>query len=1022
MICSFKTMSTSTKQPSNRLDPLIGSAPTPESTAPSQHRQLTVMFADLVGSTTLLEEHGPEAYSDLLRVYHNLCTEATRAQGGTVANYLGDGVLSYFGYPRATEDDPLRAVQAAWTILQDLKQMSGRSAGPSLAARIGVATGRVIIHQKPGDHYGENAVGACLNKAARLQTLASENTAIVCGATRKLVGRAFEFEDLGSQLLKGFEQPEPVYRIKPRRRKGLSRFEALRGERRTPLVGRDEELTLLRKMMALASDGTGRAAVLVGEPGIGKSRLIDALRQDETHEGVRHLVLQCSPVHQFTSLYPVKEYLDWVSGVNADDPPEARRDKLRRLFRSAWQANEEQTAVLMDVVASSGLVQEANADIGMLLKRRMAFQILSRKVFSTAMPGRPLFLVFEDVHWIDPTSAEFLENLVRHAPDHASFVLATTRPEGPFADRLHALGHVMRLERLSDPQAIELAKAACRTAGLDDNTLQAIVEKSDGVPLFLEEYALMLAESVGAREKAGAGAGLLTIPLTLGGLVQNKLDRLNPHAQKVARIGAIAGRAFDLQLVRILSALGKDVFDKALDVLETADIAHRDAGMGSHPAAHFKHALVQDAVYASLSTAERRRLHGAVADAMLAEEDRRRTAAEVLAEHLLQAGRNAESAEWRLAAAMAAAGEGSAAEALAHITRGLAAIEPLPEGPERDRLELRLRAIEGPTLMVTRGPGSPAFGAAQARALTLLRGQDNRDNLVPVIYNTALHAWACGKLADADSITDEIFEILEAEPSDGPFLAAHTMRGLVAWHRGDNPAALVHLSATVERYDPTLHREFYMRFLKEFGVFGRFYLGLTHTVMGDAEEGARNAEGALELAKLVQRPHAYGFGLLANFVTAMLRGDVPTAARYSEESLEFAGRQGFPEFAAMSLVCQGWVKIQRGETGAGILQIEEGIGLWAMTGFENWQAFFAALLSDAYVAAGRLDDARILLDCHDERIARFGEAQFAPPLARSRSILLFSEGDPDGAARSLRIAEVHAKRNEGRLWLGGQSV
>ena len=263
---------------------------------------------------------------------------------------------------------------------------------------------------------------------------------------------------------------------------------------------------------------------------------------------------------------------------------------------------------------------------------------------------------------------------------------------------------------------------------------------------------------------------------------------------------------------------------------------------------------------------------------------------------------------------MAAAGEGSAAEALAHITRGLAAIESLPEGRERDRLELRLRAIEGPTLMVTRGPGSPAFGAAQARALTLLRDQDNPDNLIPVIYNTALHAWACGRLADADKVTDEIFEILEAEPSDGAFLAAHTMRGLVAWHRGDNRAALAHLSATVERYDPALHREFYTRFLKEFGVFGRFYLGLTHTVMGE-----RRRAPVMPRPRWIWRSWSSarmptGSALLANFVTAMLRGDVPTAARYSEESLEFAGRQGFPEFAAMSLVCQGWVKVRHGET------------------------------------------------------------------------------------------------------------
>ena len=414
----------------------------------------------------------------------------------------------------------------------------------------------------------------------------------------------------------------------------------------------------------------------------------------------------------------------------------------------------------------------------MLLKRRMAFQILSQKVFSTAMPGRPLFLVFEDVHWIDPTSAEFLENLVRNAPNHASVVLATTRPEGPFADRLNVLGKVMRLERLSDAQAIELAKAAGRTTGLDDATLQAIIEKSDGVPLFLEEYAQMLSESAAARH--GAAGTRAT---------QHPADARRPRAEQVrpaqpARPEGGAYRRHDRPRIRPaswcgLSELAPDAFGKALDALEAADIAHRDDGMGGRPAASFKHALVQDAVYASLGAAERRRLHGAVADTMLSDDDGRHIA-EVLAEHLLAAGRNGASAEWRLAAAMAAASEGSAAEALAHITRGLAAIESLPAGAERDRLELQLRAIEGPTLMVTRGPGSPAFGAAQARALTLLRGQHQPDNLIPVIYNTALHAWACGRLADADKATDEISRSWRRSRRTGP--SSPPTRCAAWWH------------------------------------------------------------------------------------------------------------------------------------------------------------------------------------------------------------------------------------------------
>ena len=972
------------------------------------------MFADLVGSTALLEEHGPEAFSDLLRIYHNLCTEATRAQDGTVANYLGDGVISYFGYPRGMEDDPLRAVQAASMILHNIEAVNRGLVGVKLAARIGIATGRVIIHQKAGDHYGENVVGACLNKAARLQTVASENSAIVCSATRKLAGKAFDFENLGPLALKGFELQETVYRIKPRRRKGLSRFEALRGERRSPLVGRKRELDSLSPMIERASTGNGGAAVIVGEPGIGKSRLIEALRQ--THENARYLSLQCSPAHQFSSLHPIRDYLDWVSGVNAEDLQEARRDKLRRLFQAAWQTDEEQTAVLMDVVAPSGQEQEANADIGILLKRMMAFQILSKRVFSTGVPGRPLVLVFEDVHWIDPTSAQFLEHLTKNVGNQACIVLSTTRPEGPLADRLEVLGEVIRLERLSDEQAIELARSAGHSIGLDDRTLQVIIEKSDGVPLFVEEYASMLADRGGVGGKVDGAVEIRNIPLTLAGLVQNKLDRLDPHAQLVARIGSTLGRVFDIQLVRAISGLSRAAFDKALDALAASDISHRDGESGS-PSATFKHALVQDAVYASTGAQERRRLHGSVADLMLTEKDGRRISAEVLAGHLFNAGRYAESSRWRLTAAMNAAGEGSAAEALAHITRGLVAIRELPEGDERDALELQLRAIEGPTLMVTRGPGSPAFGTVQARALELLRTHSKPENLVPVLYNTALHDWACGRLADADRTADEMFKVLAAEPSDGAYLAAHTMRGLVAWHRGDNRTALENLTATVSRYDPTLHREFYMRFLKEFGVFGHFYLGLTRTVMGDVDAGAQQAEAALELARLVKRPHAYGFGLLANFVPAIMRDDVATAARYGEESLDFSGRQGFPEFIGMSMVCLGWVKAKRGQTDAGIQQMEEGSALWAMTGFENWQAFFATLLSDFYVHVGRLTEARALLELHGERAARFGEAQFEPLIARSWALLLAAQGDATGAAACDEAARETAARNGAGLWL-----
>jgi class 3 adenylate cyclase len=973
----------------------------------AERRHLTVLFADMAGSTALVDTVGEERYAEILRHYHSLCTEATRRHDGTVAEYLGDGVVSYFGFPHAREDDALRAAYTACDLLSTLKALPPTPDGVKLAARIGIASGQVVVNRAEGDYYGRNAVGACLSRAARLQGVAAENHAVCCDMTRKLLGEAFEVAPLGRVALKGFSATEPIHVLRQRRRH-VSRFDALRGQRNTPLIGRERELAVLVDALSAARTGQGAAIQLHGEAGIGKSRLIKAFREHAGSDGARLFTLQCSPMQTNTALHPMRDLLEWIAGVQPADADAARRAKLERLFRTVWGITDERLQYLLEVLGPAVTpVGGEPESLSVPARRALVFRTLIDRLFVLGTPARPVVLLFEDVHWIDPSSAEVLRAIVAEAPAHPAVVIFTTRPDRSF----DVVGETVRrveLQRLPPNAAAALVRSLGEAAGLSRKDLELIVGKSDGVPLFVEEYAQMLAE----RRDSGSR----DIPITLAGLVQSKIDRLQPNARRLAQAGATIGRAFPVDLAARVVALAPPVEDE-VNALGEADLAATERRAEESAYCVFKHELVRDAVYAALNRNARRALHSAIADFMRCDGRVRSGQEEVLAEHLLAAERLAESVDIRFAAALAAIGTGSAVEALAHLEKGLGAVAQLPQGRERDALELKLRAVQGPTLMVTRGPGNPDFGSVQARALTLMEALGVEEPVFAVTYNTALHAWASGQLASAESITERMFHLHDRQPSDAAYLGANTMAGLIAWHRGDNARALSHLSATAERYDPALHAGLYHAFLKDFGVFSQFYKGLALSLLGEVEQAAAAAETARDLAQVVRHPHERGFSLLATFMCAMLRGDVDTAADYAERGKAFAQAQGFPEFIAMSQVCSGWASARRGDPLMGLAEMEDGAASWAMTGFEVWQALFACTIADTRIELGQLDSAEAELDRQADRMEAIGEHQFAAPLAAIRGKLRAARGDAPAAAAARRTARDIAERQGARLWL-----
>ena len=968
-----------------------------------EHRGVSVLMVDLVSSTARMEELGPEGYAALLRRFHAVCTDAVRAHGGMVAQYQGDGIICYFGFPTAAEDDACRAVDAALEIVGAFA--SAREAS-RIETRLGLSSGTVML-RADGDQFGASAVGACINRAARLEAMAEPNTILICEDTMHLVGRMFQLQDLGEHRLAGFSKAQHVYQVLRTRGGMTTRFEALRGHRGGPLIGRTEELKQLEDLFhAVRKDG-GRSVIIAAGPGFGKSRLVSAFLQG-TAAGSPSFVLQCAPEHVGTTLYPVRRYLEWLAGTAAGDAPPARHAKLKRLITQVWGADPAEADILLDLLSPLGAERPLDASESIPLRRGRALTLLANKIFASVGGSGAFLMVFEDVHWIDPTSAQFVDMLIDRVGQYPGLIVLTTRPEPPFGAGWPE-ATLMTLSPLDEAEARTLALQALGDAeATHGGEIDELIRKSEGVPLFLLEYADML------RTAEPRSPGSLRIPLSLGGMVQSKLDRLTPAERTFARVGSALGRSFDPMLVAHTIGQGEAAAKAAIEALFAQRLAHPSPGTQGAESVTFSHALVRDAIYGNMTADRRRQVHQSIVEGV--QSLGRGVEDHFLASHLARAGRPAEAVPHFLSAAMAAAGKGAAGEALAHLDAGLACLADLPPDKNRDVLELQLLAVRGPTLMVTRGPGSDAFGACQARAMELVELLGQEAEMIPVIFYTAEHAWAVADLDRAERLADTVVEIDRHTPSDAAHMAGHMLHGMVAFHRGDNVRTVESLGRVIARHDADLHGALYAHFIKEFGVFSHFYKGLARTIQGDFEDGRALAEGAMAVAEYLKFPHERGFALLARFNAALFRGDVETVAAASAEARDFSMAQGFPEFVAMATFAHGWSLARRGDLAQGIAEMEEGFAAWRQTGFTCWQAFFAAALAPFLVAQGSVKAADELVGSYLALLDTTREEQFRAPLLLARAIVDRAQGDRAAAEAHAAKARQVAAAQGAVLW------
>jgi class 3 adenylate cyclase len=688
----------------------------------AERRQLTVLFCDLVGSTELARRLDPEELGGIMRAYQNaVAGEVTRFEGH-IAKYMGDGVLAYFGWPRAHEDEAERAVRAGLAIQDAI----GRLAAPEpLAVRVGIATGLVMV----GDLIGEGAareeavVGETPNLAARLQALAGPGTIVVADATRRLLGGLFELENLGAQHLKGFAGPVRAFRVLGQSA-AESRFEARHGAAPLPLVGREQELALLLDRWAQARAGEGQVVLLAGEAGIGKSRLMLALRERLRQEPRTSLRYFCSPYHTNSALHPVIAQLERAAGFSRNDDGAAKAAKLEALFRQAAVRIPDTLPLAADLLSLPLPEEMARPEFAPQERKARTFAALLTQLEALAAE-RPLLMILEDAHWSDPTTLELFDQVVERIQRLPALLVVSFRLEFTPAWASHAHATPLSLNRLGERQVAAIVERVTCGRALPDEVFEQILAKTDGVPLFVEELTKAMLETGLLREEVGRyvldrPSPPLAIPDTLHSSLLARLDRGAP-IKEVAQTGAVIGRQFGHELVAAVAALERATLDDALRQLVAAGLVFR-RGQPPDTVYVFKHALVQDAAYASLLKSRRQQLHARVAQVLEEGFPAAVTSEpEIVAHHLTEAGLSDRAVAFWLAAGRQAAERSANKESIAHLRRGLELLQRLAPTPSRKEIELDLLLALGPALFALRGYAAPEAGEVYRQAHQLSR-------------------------------------------------------------------------------------------------------------------------------------------------------------------------------------------------------------------------------------------------------------------------------------------------------------
>jgi class 3 adenylate cyclase/predicted ATPase len=938
--------------------PSAPSAP-PEDRA--ERRQVTVMFSDMVGSTALSARMDPEDLREVISAYQKCVAETVQRFGGFVAKYMGDGVLIYFGYPQAHEDDAERAVRAGLELVAAVGALKTHA---PLQTRVGIATGLVVV----GDLIGSGAsqeqaiVGETPNLAARLQGIAGPNSVVIAESTRRLIGNLFELEDLGAQDLKGITEPVRAWAaIRPSSVE--SRFDALHASGLTELVGREEELELLLRRWSRAKSGEGQVVLLSGEPGIGKSRLTAALLeqiQSEPHTRLRYF---CSPQHTDSALYPIISQIERAAGFAHDDTTQVKLDKLNALLAQNFTPPQN-VALIAEMLSLPNDGRYPRLDLSPPQRRQKTLEALTAQLEALAQ-AKPVLMVFEDVHWADPTSLEVLGRTVDRLRTLSVLLVVVYRPEfePPWIGRPYVTA--LSLNRLGEREIAAMIDRVRGNKTLPESIRRDIIERTDGIPLFVEEItkAVLEAESESEARKTAATVSSLALamPASLHASLMARLDRLGP-AKVIAQIGAAIGREFSHAVLAAVVRKPKAELGSALDRLMEAGLLFRQ-GVPPHATYLFKHVLVQDAAYGTLLREPRRALHARIAETLESQfSEIAENRPELLARHYTEAGLIEKAAHLWGTAGQRSLERSALVEAAEQLGRALDQFATLPTTPELRREQIKLQVSLITPLMQVKGHTAPETKAATERARLFIEhaealGEPPDDPLLlfSVLYGFWVTAHAGFNGGAMRELAAQFLAIAEKGGSSVPLMVAYRLMGSSLMLTGDITEGRAYYDQAIALYDPAEHRSLTTRFGQDLGVSNFVFRSQALWLLGYPEAAQRDNDDAVKIARDIGHGTSLILALVYTTYVQFECGNYTAANVSVDELIALADEKGASYWKVVGGLFRGLIFAVTGRASDAVPMISSNLAAFRAPGTKMMVPLWLPYLSRAYAGIGQLD-------------------------------------------------------------------
>ena len=928
----------------------------------AERRHITVMFCDLVGSTQLSEKLDPEDFRQVLRVYQDTCSYVVNQFDGHLAQYLGDGVLIYFGYPHAHEDDSQRAICCALEILSEMQHLSGlqeRYKGINLAVRIGIHTGLVVVGEMGGDKKHERlALGNTPNIAARLQALADPNSIIISRVTYRLIRNCFVCQSLGAYSLKGVSHKMEIFKVL-KEIEAPSSFKTTVTTSVTPFVGRKDEVGKLLTSWKKVKKGRGDIALIIGEPGIGKTRLLQVFEDQIINEPHTWLVCRCISYYQNSAFYPVINLLQSLLKFDSNDAPEEKLVKLEKGLSIYDFDLNEVLPILASLLSIPISKPYKSINLSPQKQKEKTIQVLLDWLIKTA-EKKPVLFVIEDLHWSDASTLEHLTLLMERIDRVNILIILTFHPRfhPPVSEKSRPTE--ILLERLARQQVELMVEDVTGGKSLPAKVIDLLLAKTDGVPLFVEELTKMLLESdylveyENSYELKGTLPGT-AIPDTLQDTLMARLDRLGAE-KEVVQLAAIIGREFFYDLIKAVTSLDEVTLKIELESLVEAEILNREEQQ-HNTLYSFRQALIQDAAYNSLLKSTRQEHHRKIA--MIIESQFKswaNTHPQIVAHHYSEAGDDEKAAEYHLLAGKSLVKQSAHREAIDQLKKGLNSIKKIDDINRRDELELDLQLTIGIPLLATKGYGADEVGKAYERASALCQKVGDVPQLFPAMVGLFRFYLLRGDITKAFDISELLLSWAQTSGQSPLILEANRAIGVTLFHMGEVATGLEHLNKGINLFDPGQHRSHALLYGSDPKVTCLSYGALALCLLGFAKQALAYGNEAIQYAKKIKHPFSLTFALNHHAWLHQFRGEADMVAKNATELLSVSSEYGFPFWQAAGSFFQGWVLAQKDHKKAGIEQMQGSMKAFQDTGAHSVLPYFMSAVAEAYMENGQVRD------------------------------------------------------------------